>query len=453
LVRDMTKGKPVPVILRFFLPVLLGSLFQQVYNLADGVIVGRFIGMDEMGAVFSTGSLNFLVIGFVMGLTNGFCIPIAQTFGAGDVSEMRRRTANALYLCGIFTVAITALTVAFTRPLLIIMQTPAETLGAAYSYIIVLFGGIAVIMFYNMFAGLLRALGDSKTPLYFLIIACIINVGLDLVFIIVFKMGTAGAGWATVTAQLCSVILCAVYLRRNYPILLFKKEELKFSPAHCVKLVKAGVPMALQFSITAVGSVIIQSAVNNFGPIAVSAVGMANKFQILMMQPMECLGITMATFSAQNLGAGKIHRVRKGIAQSMIMILGYCLFATLFVWFFGRYAVRIFVSSNEPNLAEAIVYVVRFQRINCLFYFVLGALFVIRNSVQGLGYALPAMFAGFCELFGRSVMAFGFVPSLGFDAVCIANPLSWFLADVLLFIVFAVIMKKYPARRIKRKSV
>jgi len=447
LVKDMSKGKPVPVILRFFVPVLLGSLFQQIYNLADGVIVGRFIGMDEMGAVFSTGSLNFLVIGFVMGLTTGFCIPIAQTFGAGDIPEMRRRTANTLYLCGIFTVILTVLTMAFTRPLLIIMQTPAETLDAAYSYIIVLFGGIAVIMYYNVFAGLLRALGDSRTPLYFLVMACIINVGLDLLFIAVFKMGTAGAGWATVTAQFCSVVLCAVYLRKNYPILLFKKEELKFSPAHCKKLINAGVPMALQFSITAVGTVIIQGAVNNFGPIAVSAVGMANKFQVFMTQPLDCLGITMATYCAQNLGANKPHRIKKGIKLAMLMAIGYSVLAALFVWFFGRHAVKIFVNANEPNLADAIVYVVRFQRINCAFFCVIAVLFVIRNSVQGLGYALPAMFAGVCELVGRSVMTFGFVPLLGFDAVCIAGPLSWFLADVFLLIVFAVIAKKRLVRR------
>jgi len=447
LVKDMTKGKPVPVILRFFLPVLLGSLFQQVYNLADGVIVGRFVGMDEMGAVFSTGSLNFLVIGFVMGLTNGFCIPIAQAFGSGDISEMRRRTANTLYLCGIFTVILTVLTMVFTRPLLTIMETPAETLDAAHGYIIVLFGGIGVIMFYNVFAGLLRALGDSKTPLYFLIIACIINVGLDLLFIIVFKMGTAGAGWATVTAQFCSVVLCAVYLRKNYPVLLFRKDELRFSPAHCEKLIYAGVPMALQFSITAIGSVIIQRAINTFGPVAVSGVGMANKIQVMISQPMDCLGITMATYCAQNLGAGKIRRIKKGIKVSLIMVFSYCVFAAVLIWFAGRYAAYVFVDKNEPNLEQALGYVVRFLRINALFYLTLGFLFVMRNSVQGLGYALPAMFAGACELVGRAALAFGFVPIIGFDAVCIAAPVAWILADILILTVFIHIIKKFSREK------
>jgi len=447
----MTKGKPVPVIIGFFFPVLLGSLFQQAYNLADGMIVGKFIGMDEMGAVLSTGSLNFFVIEFIIGLTNGFCIPIAQAFGAGEISIMRRRTANALYLCGIFTVVLTALTMLFTRPLLIIMQTPAEMLDAAYSYIIVLFGGIAVIMFYNMFAGLLRALGDSRSPLYFLIIACIINVGLDLLFIIVFKMGTAGAAWATVAAQFCTVILCAAYLRKKYTILTFQKEELKFSIEHCKTLIKAGVPMALQTSITAVGIVIIQQAINKLGAVAVSAVGMANKFQVLVWQPMECFGITMATFCAQNLGARKIHRIKKGVKLSMLIIVGYSLLAGVFVWFFGRYTVMIFVNKDEPNLKEAIVFVTRYLKINGLFYWSIGILYIIRNSVQGLNYTLPAMFAGVCELVGRSVMAIVFVPLLGFDAVCIAGPLSWIMANILLIIVFADIIRKFPNRRVLRK--
>ncbi|MDR0197355.1 MAG: MATE family efflux transporter [Oscillospiraceae bacterium] len=437
----MTKGKPVPVIVRFCLPVLLGCLLQQSYNLADIAIIGRFIGMDEMGAVSATGSLNFLVIGFVLGLTNGFCIPIAQTFGAGNVSEMRRYAVNAFYLCGMFAAALTALTMIFTRPLLEIMNTPAETIESAHSYIIVLFGGITAIILYNIFAGLLRALGDSKTPLYFLIISCVISVILDLVFILGFNMGTAGAGWATVVAQIFSVVLCAVYLRKNYSVLLFKKDELKFSRKRCAKLISNGVPMALQFSITAVGSVILQSAVNDLGKVAVSAVGMASKIQVFLMQPMETLGITMATFCAQNLGAGKILRVKKGIRLGIVMVSVYSVVAGLLVFFAGRYMAMIFVSRSEENLTEALDYVTRLLRVNGSLYWILGILFVIRNSVQGLGYGTVTMLAGVSELVARACVA-SLVTVYGFNAVCFANPFAWFLADVMLIVIFVFLMKK-----------
>ena len=275
MIRDMTKGKLFPVIIRFCLPVLLGSLFQQFYNLTDAAIIGRFVGMDEMGAVLSTGPLHFLVIGFVLGLTTGFSIPIAQSFGLGDVSEMRRRVVNAFYLCGIFAVGLTVLTVLTVRKLLIVMQTPAETLNDAYNYIFILYSGIIVIMAYNMLAALMRALGNSKTPLMFLIISGVLNILFDLLFIIGLVWETAGAGIATVLSQFIAVILCVIFVKRNFHILASSKEEKKFCKERCTKLLNNGVPMALQFSITAIGSMILQSAVNVLGPIVVSAVGMA----------------------------------------------------------------------------------------------------------------------------------------------------------------------------------
>jgi len=448
----MTKGKPVPIIIRFCVPVLLGSLFQQVYNITDAIIVGRFIGMDEMGAIFSTGAINFLVIGFVLGLTAGFSIPIAQAFGAGDVSEMRKRVANAFYLCAMFAVVLTTLTMVFTRPLLKLMETPTETFDHAFDYIIVLFGGITVIILYNIFAGLLRALGDSKTPLYFLIISCVLNIILDLVFIIVLEMGTMGVGFATVIAQTVSAALCAVYIRINYPVLRFKKGETAFSKERCGKLLINGVPMALQFSITAVGSIILQRAVNMLGVVAVSAVGMSSRIQVLMMQPMEALGITMATFCAQNLGAGKLHRIKSGIKSGLLMVSGYSVIAGLVVIFLGRYIAIAFVGSDAPNLDEALVYLNRFLLVNGSLYCVLGVLFILRNSVQGLGYSLVTVLAGVSELIARAVIAWVFVPRFGFDAIAFANPIAWFLADVMLIIIFVVMMKrlsKIPRRDFK----
>jgi putative MATE family efflux protein len=431
-------------------------MFQQAYNLTDAIIVGRFIGMDEMGAVLSMGSLIFLVIGFVIGLTTGFSIPIARSFGAGDIVEMRRRAVNAFYLCGIFAVVLTAVTMIFTRQLLVIMQTPEQTIEAAYSYIIVLFGSIAVIMTYNILVALLRALGDSKTPLYFLMISCVLNIIFDLVFIIGFGWGTAGVGFATLFAQSAAVILCLIHIRKNFPVLSYAKGEMKFCCSRCVMLLKNGVPMALQFSITAVGSVVLQRAVNILGPVVVSAVGMASRIQVLVMQPMEALGLTMATYCAQNLGAGKLHRIKKGIKLSMITVLIYSLFAGIFIVFFGRYLAVLFVGSGAENLDYALGYIRQFQVVNGSLYWMLGILFIIRNSVQGLGYSGVTVFAGVGELIARAGVAFLLVPFFGFNAICYANPLAWLFADILLIIVFIVLMKKLskiPWRDLREKSI
>jgi putative MATE family efflux protein len=442
MVRDMTKGKPFPIIIRFCIPILLGSLFQQLYNLADAAIIGRFVGMDEMGAVLSTGSLHFLVIGFVIGLTTGFSIPISQSFGAGDVSEMRRRVANAFYLCGIFAVALALVTVAFVRQLLEIMQTPAATIDAAYDYIVILFGSIPIIMAYNILAALMRALGNSKAPLFFLMLSCALNIILDLVFIVGFDWGTSGAGWATTVSMGFATIMCIFYISRNFPVLISTREERKFCRKRCMKLIENGVPMALQFSITAIGSVIIQRAVNGFGEIVVSAIGMAARIQIFVMQPMEALGITMATFCAQNLGAGKLHRIKAGIRVSMLAVLIYSVFAGLVIIFLGRHIAVLFVGSGAENLDYALNYIRQFQLVNGSLYWLLGVLFILRNTVQGLGYSRVTVFAGVGELAARAGVAFLLVPLFGFNAVCFANPTAWLFADILLVIIFAASIKK-----------
>jgi putative MATE family efflux protein len=456
MVRDMTKGKPFPIIIQFCVPILLGSLFQQAYNLADAAIIGRFVGMDEMGAVLSTGSLHFLVIGFVVGLTTGFSIPISQSYGAGDVSEMRRRVANSLYLCGIFAIVLTILTVVFVRQLLAVMQTPAETIDAAYDYIIVLFASLSVIMAYNILAALMRALGNSRAPLYFLMLSCVLNIILDFVFIVGFGWGTAGAGWATVASMSFAVVMCVVYIRKSFPVLSATREEKRFCRTRCGKLIKSGVPMALQFSITAVGSVILQSAVNVLGAVVVSAVGLAARIQIFIMQPMEALGITMATFCAQNLGAGKLHRIKKGITLGMIMVLIYSIFAGLVIIFAGRHLAVLFVGSGAENLEITLDYIRRFQLANGSLYWLLGVLFIVRNSVQGLGYSGVTVLAGVSELIARAGVAFLLVPVFGFRAICFANPMAWLFADIMLVVILAASMRrlsKIPRNELKSKSL
>ena len=444
MIREMTHGKPLSLILSFCLPMLLGNLFQQLYSMVDTIIVGQFIDVDSLAAVGSTGSVSFLIIGFTTGITSGSCILPAQQFGAGNYPQMRKLIANAVYLCAITTVVVTTLAVSLCYPLLQLMQTPSDIIDLAYNYIVVIFGGICVTMMYNLMAGILRAMGDSRTPLYFLILASLINIGLDLLFIIVFGMGVAGAGWATVISQGISGVLCIVYMKKNYPVLQFEKGELNFSGKRLLSIAKISVPMGLQFSITAIGSILLQSAVNSLGKVCVAAVTAAGKMQNIVAAPMETLGITMATYAGQNLGAGKIPRITQGMHRAFAVGFIYSVAAAAAVWIFSAPLCLLFVDAEET---EVISQAVHFIGINAFFYPVLSLLFVTRNMLQGVGFSFLPMLAGASELAARAVVSLGLVPVFGFDAACFASPIAWSAATVLLIIVYNIKMhgmkKKY----------
>lgn len=439
----MTHGKPLPLILGFCIPMLVGNLFQQFYSMVDAIIVGKFIDVDALAAVGSTGSVSFLIIGFTTGITGGSSILPSQCFGAGDYSEMRKYIANAVYLCIITTVIITSLALGFCYPLLKIMQTPDDIIDLAYDYIAVIFGGICVTMAYNLMAGILRAMGDSRSPLYFLIVASIINIGLDVLFIVVCGMGVAGAGWATVISQGFSAVLCFIYMRRTFPILSFEKEEMAFSKERILAIAKLGVPMGLQFSITAIGSILLQSAVNGLGKVTMAAVTAAGKMQSIMAAPMETLGITMATYAGQNLGAGEYRRIKKGLNCSFVTGLVYSLISIVMVLFLSRPLCLLFVDAKETQVIDQAVY---FIRINSFFYPVLSVLFITRSSLQGLGYSFLPMLAGACELSARTVVALFLIAPLGFNAACFASPIAWTAAVILLIAVYAVKMRELKKR-------
>ncbi|MCL2638425.1 MAG: MATE family efflux transporter [Oscillospiraceae bacterium] len=437
----MTKGRPLPIMIRFTIPLLLGTIFQQLYNMADTVIVGRFISPDALAAVGTTGALNFLVLGFTIGLCSGFCIPVSQRFGAGDINEMRRFAANAVYLCAFFAVILTTLTMLFTRQLLQFMDVPEEIIDMSYSYIIFIFGGIPVAIVYNIQACLLRALGDSKTPLYFLALSSLINIVLNLLFVVVLGLHDVRyIGLGTVIAQSVSAILCFIYIRRSFPILRFTKEEMKFSAKHAKKLLSMGVPMGLQFSITALGSLILQKAINGLGTIAMASLTTGNRISLFLFMPMETVGLTMATFCGQNLGAQKLARIRQGIRISMLVQLAYSvLVAGVVSWFFGRSLAAIFVGAAETQIIENVAFQLRVMAVS---FFSIGVLFIFRNSLQGLGYSMMAMTAGFCELAARLFVAFFLVERFGFQGAVFAGPLSWVLADIVLIPAYFVIMKR-----------
>lgn len=434
MVKDMTRGRPRDVILLFFAPLVLGNLFQQLYSMADTLIVGRFVGVTALAGVGSTGSLSFLVLGFALGVCSGYSIPIAQYFGASNFPRMRRCVTNALVQGAVIAAVLTTVTVACTRQVLLMMDTPEDIFQDAYTYIFIVFAGIPATMLYNLLSGILRALGDSRTPLFFLVLAAVLNVVLDLALILLFGMGVAGAAWATVIAQGTSGVLCLLYIRKKVPLLHLNREDLKWDGEEQRRLAFMGIPMAMQFSITAIGTIIIQAAVNALGSGVVAAVTAGTKVHNLLMSPLETMGVTMATYCGQNLGAERIDRVRAGIRASIGISFLYCAAACLASVFLGGTFSRLFLTGEEigPMVDQA----AKFLAVNGIFCPAVGLLLVLRNSIQGLGFGLPAMMAGVFELLARAFVAFCLVGPLGYLAICLANPIAWLAADAFLAFIY-----------------
>ncbi|MBE6657276.1 MAG: MATE family efflux transporter [Ruminococcaceae bacterium] len=437
---DMTRGDPLRLILRFAIPLLLGNLFQQLYNMADGIIVGQFIGTDAFAAVGATGSVSFLIIGFILGCSSGFCIPVSQYFGAGDSSGMRRCTANILWIGIAVAGAVTALMMFTTRPLLTLMDTPENIFEDSFRYIYIIFAGIPACMFYNVQAGLMRAVGDSRSPLYFLIISCAINVILDLVFIAGLSIGVKGAALATIISQLISGILCFIWIIRKFPMLHPHGAEWKPDISLIRRLISIALPMGFQFSITAIGAVILQSAVNTLGSDIIASISAASKIQNIVFAPMETLGLTMATYCGQNLGAGRIDRIRLGVRRCVMASLILSVLCCLFVTFCSQWVALLYIKPEETEILANITY---YLRVCGLFYIPLALIFVFRNSIQGMGFGVPAMAAGLFELAARAIVAICFVRTVGFTAAILANTTAWIAADVFLIPMYIYVIRKF----------
>lgn len=443
--KDMTKGNPMKLILGFSLPMVFGLLFQQFYSMVDTIIVGHYLGVDALAAVGATGSVNFLIIGFCMGVCSGFAIPIAQEFGAGNEKNMRKYVANSVRLAAVFAVVMTAAVVLLCRPILQLMRTPENIIDISYRYILIIFIGIPVTYLYNMTSSVIRSLGDSKTPVIFLTLAAILNIFLDLLCIIVFQWGVAGAAAATVVSQAVSGICCLLFVRRKFAILRMEREEWKRDRNFMAKLCGMGLPMGLQYSITAIGSVILQSAVNGIGSDAVATVTAGGKLSMFLMCPFDAMGATMATYGGQNVGAGKLNRVGKGLKSCTILGAVYSVLALGIVLLFGRYLLLLFLDSSETVILEnAQRYVIK----NVSFYFLLALVNIVRFLIQGMGYSRLAIFAGMFEMIARGLAGFVLVPRFGFEAVGFANPLAWIFAD--LFLIPAYLYVRRDMERIIR---
>lgn len=446
MVKDMTNGSPSKHILGFAVPMLFGMLFQQFYNLVDTIIVGKTLGVEALAGVGATGSINFMIIGFCMGVCNGFVIPVAQCFGAKKPADLRKYVFNG-YICSIvFAIVLTLASVIFCRRILIIMNTPADIIDHAYNYIVVIFIGIPTVFLYNMVSGVIRSLGDSKTPVVFLVLSSIINVVLDFFLILVCKMGVAGAGWATVTSQLVSGLTCLIYMYKKYDILKGDKSERVLDRRFITNLCMNGVPMGLQYSITAIGSTILQAAVNTLGSTYVAAMTAGSKMFNFTCCPFDALGSTMATYAGQNLGAAKIKRLGQGVRSAMIIGSIYSVLSLIALYFTTDYIALLFVNASETTI---IALTRQFILASACFYIPLTGVNVVRFCIQGMGFSVFAISAGILEMIGRAFAAIILIPSIGFMGACLASPIAWIAADAFLFPAFIHCARKLNARHSK----
>lgn len=441
----MTVGRPFPLILTFAMPLLLGNLLQQFYSLVDAAIVGQTLGMNALAGVGASSSVLFLILGFCNGLTGGFGIPIAQAFGAQDYVQVRRYVKAGGMWGAFFSVVLAVVCSLLCADILRWMQTPEEIFNDAYTYLLVTFITIPCNLVYNLLASVIRALGDSKTPFYFLLLASVLNIGLDCLFILVFHWGVGGAAWATALAQLLSLLLCGWYMRRAFPILQKEADvtEEKVTWLDAWIVLCMGVPMGLQFSITAIGSIMLQSANNALGTACATAFTAAMRIKMFFICPYENLGVALATYCGQNLGAGKYDRIRSGLKDGLGMMLVYSVVTFFILWLFARDLSTLFIYKDATQVLD---YSEQFLRLSCCFYVFLGTLTVFRYSLQGVGKTKLSMFSGVSELIARCLISLLLVPAIGFLGVCIGDPAAWVAADLFLVPTFLIVLKRLSAK-------
>lgn len=420
--RDLTKGSPAKLILIFTIPLLVGNVFQQFYNMVDMIIVGQTLGKEALAAVGSTGSITFLIIGFAQGLSAGLSIITAQRYGAKDYRGVKRSFAVSVLISLLVTLILTGLSLLLIDPLLQVMQTPADIYNQAKEFITIILGGMVASMAFNLLSNMIRALGDSRTPLFFLIFAVIINVVLDLVFIQNFGMGVAGAAWATLIAQLASSLMCYIYILHRIPLLQLKKEDFHLTKNEYATHLNAGLPMAFQSSIIAIGTVILQTALNSLGTDVVAAQAAAGRIDQFATQPMMSFGVTMATFTGQNFGAKQYQRILTGVRQCLTMSIGFSIVAGIAVIIFGHNFVSLFVSAKETKVFELAQ---TYFNITASLYWILAILFILRYTLQGLGQAKVPTIAGVMELFMRAFAAIFLTQLMGYPGAVLASPLAW----------------------------
>ena len=437
--REMTEGRALPLIFNFTLPLLLGNLLQQTYSLVDAAIVGRFLGINALASVGASTSVVFLILGFCNGCCGGFGIPVAQKFGARDYVTMRRYVAVSLQLAAVMSVVIAVVTSIYCADILHMMSTPENIFTGAYYYLLVTFIGVPFTFFYNLLSSIIRALGDSKTPFWFLLLSTVLNIVLDLFCILVLGWGVAGAAIATVFSQGLSAVLCYIYMYRKFDILKTEPSDRRFRPELARQLMYIGVPMGLQFSITAIGSIMLQSANNALGTACVAAFTAAMRIKMFVMCALDSLGMAMATYSGQNYGAGKPGRIWQGIKSASLMMIIYVAVVAALIWGFADKFALLFISADET---EIIADTALFLHFNVSFFPLLGMLSILRYSIQGAGYTKLAMFSGVSEMIARVLVSVIIVPLWGFVGVCVGDPTAWLFANLFLIPAFIYVYRR-----------
>lgn len=445
----MTVGSPARGIFNFAVPLICGYVLQQMYLVIDAAIVGRFVGVGAFAAVGASTSVMFLIMGFCNGASSGFAIPVAQSFGAKAFSDMRRYVANAVRLSAVLALVITAATCALCSPILRMVNTPAEIFGDAYTYLILQFAAIPFTFAYNLLSGFIRALGNSRQPFYFLIFSSIANILLDFFFIIVVRLGVEGAAIATLIAQAISAWLCYTYIKKKMSLLIPRGDEMRYDGRKALTLLNNGVPMGLQFSITAIGSIMLQSANNALGTVYVAAFTASMRVKYLFTCVFENIGVAMATYCGQNIGARRLDRVRLGIRSALAMMLAYFVFTFAVIMPFAEYMMMLFVDASEDAIISNAAL---FMRVACCFYPLLGLLVVLRYSIQGLGYSNLSMLSGLMEMLARCGVSLWLVPAAGFLGVCYGDPVAWIAANVFLVPCIVWLMQRLASRMGKAES-
>ena len=438
-VSDMTVGSPLRQITKFALPLILGYILQQMYLVIDAAIVGRWIGVGALAAVGASSSIMFLVMGFCNGACAGFAIPVAQSFGAKDYSKMRLYVANAVRISAVMATVVTLLSLMFCRRILQMVNTPADIFHDAYIFLMLQFAAIPLTFGFNLFSGQIRALGNSRQPFYFLITSAVVNVLLDVVLILGCGLGVAGAGIATWLSQALSVILCLWYIRKHMQLLIPKGDERRFDNKRTSILLNNGVPMGLQFSITGIGIIMLQSANNALGTTCVAAFTASMRIKYLFTCVFENIGVAMATYCGQNLGARRMDRVTKGVKDAIKLMLIYFVFTFALIYPFADWMMRLFVDSGE---AEVVGRAAQFMRIANYFYPVLGLLTTLRYSIQGLGFSNLSMLSGVMEMIARCGVSLWLVPALAWTGVCLGDPVAWIMADLFLIPAFLWVQQR-----------
>jgi len=437
--KELTVGNPLKLIVLFMFPIFIGNLFQQFYHFVDTLIVGRIIGIEALAAVGVTAPLIFFVISFIFAATQGFSVITAQQFGAKNYDMLRKSFAGSIILSTILTVIITAVSVPFTKQMLIFLQTPDNILDGANVYLFIMFAGIIATIFYNLSSNIVRALGDSKTPLYFLIVSTILNLIMDVLFVVRFKWGIAGVGWATIVAQAISTILCVWYMLWKFPILHLKKEDWKVPLSFLYEHLRVGVPMGIQMSVLSLGILALQYVLNTFGSTAIAAFTTACRIEQIFLQLFVALGAAMAVYTAQNFGAKKLSRIKEGVKSSILISLAIYAVSVLCIWFFSTEMISWFITAtNEELISLANEYL----HVIMIFLIFLGLLMIFRNVLQGMGSVMAPLSSGIAELIARTVCAFVMGSYFGYSGVCYATPMAWIAAAVVLYTGYKMSLKK-----------